>query len=110
MKTIAATPVAPRTRGIAMWPAPLFLELAEPAVGVALDLTVDPADADPLCVVSGLEAVAEVGVAAAPDPEEGAAEPEISDWTVELNWPVMLVRLFQPVRGKLESKKRTRHT
>ena len=68
-----------------MWPAPLLLELAEPAVGEAVDLTVDPPDADELCVVRGLEAVAAAGVAAAPDPDEGAAEPEISDWTVELN-------------------------
>ena len=83
MKTIAATPVAPRTRGIAMWPAPLFLELAEPAVGVALDLTVDPADDVLCCVVTGLEVAA--GVAAAPDPDEGLSEPEISAWTVALN-------------------------
>jgi hypothetical protein len=66
-----------------MWPAPLFLELSEPAVAEGVDLTVDPPDDVVCCVVAGLEVAA--GVAAAPDPDEGLSEPDISAWTVELN-------------------------
>jgi len=85
VKIIAATPVAPRTLGIAMWPAPLFLELAPVPVALALALTTDPEDVTE-AVVRGFEApeAAAAGVAAA-DPDEGLAEPLISAWTVELN-------------------------
>lgn len=84
MKTIAATPVAPRILGIAMWPAPLFLELAPVPVALALALTTDPAEDGLEAVVRGFEALEAAGVAAA-DPDEGLTEPLISAWTVALN-------------------------
>ena len=82
MKTIAATPVAPRTPGMAMWPAPLFLELLPVPVAVALALTADPAEEATEAVVRGLEALEAADVAAA---DEALTEPLISAWTVELN-------------------------
>jgi hypothetical protein len=90
---MAATPVAPRTPGTAMWPAPLLLELDPVLVPVAevVALTVDP-DVVGACVVRGLEAAA---VAAAPAPDEAVNVPLISPWTVELKVPVIPVRLSE---------------
>lgn len=105
-KTIAATPVAPRTRGTTMWPAPLFLELLDELVAAAaLALTVDPAGADvaAACVLAPDPLLA-AGVAAAA-PDDGASEPLISAWTVALKVPVMPVRLFKPLREEPESRR-----
>jgi hypothetical protein len=104
-KTIAATPVAPRTRGTTMWPAPLFLELLDELVEAeALALTVDPAGADVPAAAACVAALVAAGVAAAA-PDDGASEPLISAWTVALKVPVMPVRLFKSLREELESRR-----
>jgi hypothetical protein len=69
-KTIAATPVAPRTWGTTMWPTPLFLALPAALLAAALGLTLDAAAA---VVPEGLVDPVAAGVEAAPD----AAEPLI---------------------------------
>jgi hypothetical protein len=82
-----------------MWPAPLFLEVPAALLAAVFGLTVDAADAD---VPEGcVEAPDPLGAAveAAPD---GATEPLISAWIVELKVPVMPLRLFKPLGGKLE--------
>lgn len=90
---MAATPVAPRAQGTAMWPAPLLLELdpvLEPVADVVA-LTVDPEVVTAACcVVIALEVA---GVAAAA--EEAVNVPLISCWTVELKVPVIPVRLSE---------------
>jgi len=84
-KTIAATPVAPRTWGTTIWPTPL-LDLAAALLAAELGLTVDAAAAD---VPEGCVADLPEAVGAAPD----AAEPLISAWIEELKVPVMPVRV-----------------
>ena len=95
---MAATPVAPSTRGTTMWPAP-FLELPAALLAAVFGLTVDAAAADEAegCVVAPDPLVA-AAVEAAPE----AAEPLITAWTVELKVPVMPLRLLKSLGGELE--------
>jgi len=82
-----------------MWPAPLFLELPAALLAAVVGLTVDAAAADVPegCVVDPDPLVA-APVEAAPD----APAPLITAWIVELNVPVMPLRLFKPLGGEQE--------
>jgi hypothetical protein len=62
---MAATPVAPRTRGTTMWPAPLFLELPAALLAAAFGLVVDAVDAD--APEGRVDALVAAAVEAAPD-------------------------------------------
>ena len=88
-------PVAPRTRGITMWPAALFLEVPAALLAAAFGLAVDAVAADELEGFVGDPLVAPA-VEAAPD---AAAEPLITAWTVELKVPDMPLRLFKTLGG-----------
>jgi hypothetical protein len=87
-----------------MWPAPLFLELAATLLAAALGLTVDAAapDVPEACCVVAADPLVAAAVGAAP---VGVSEPLISAWTVELKVPVMPLRLFEPLRGELKSRR-----